>query len=196
MTPADPVTLLRAAVGRGGPSSDFDLNPEFRPPGLRQRPAAVLVAFEAGDDPRLLLTKRASGLKHHPGQIAFPGGKVDHGDADEIDAALREACEEVGLPRKHVEIIGTMPPHETITGFSVTPVLGWISDAFEVTPETGEVDEVFSVPFSHIADPASYLVESRFYRGVRRRFYTVPYGPYYIWGATARILRTLAEAMR
>lgn len=193
---ADPITRLRAAVGRGSPSSDFDLNPQFRPSGLGHRPAAVLVAFKAGDDPRLLLTKRASGLKHHPGQIAFPGGKVDPGDADEVEAALREAHEEVGLPRKNVEILGTMPPHETVTGFRVTPVLGWIRDTFDPVPEAGEVEEVFSVPFSHVTDPENFLIESRYYRGNRRQFYTVPYGPYYVWGATARILRALAEAMR
>lgn len=193
---ADPITRLRAAVGRGSPSSDFDLNPQFRPSGLGHRPAAVLVAFEAGDNPRLLLTKRASGLKHHPGQIAFPGGKVDPGDADEVEAALREAHEEVGLPRKNVEILGTMPPHETVTGFRVTPVLGWIRDTFDPVPEAGEVEEVFSVPFSHVTDPENFLIESRYYRGNRRQFYTVPYGPYYVWGATARILRALAEAMR
>lgn len=196
MTTADAITLLREAVGRGAPSSDYDLNPEFRPTGLRLRPAAVLVAFESAVNPRLILTKRASGLKHHPGQIAFPGGKLDPTDASAVDAALREAGEEVGLPRGNVEILGTLPPHETVTGFNVTPVLGWISDTFLPVAETGEVDEVFSVPFSHIANPANYAIESRFLRGTRRRFLTVPYGPYYIWGATARILRTLAEAMQ
>jgi len=195
VTTVDPIIRLRAAVGRGSPSSDFDLNPDFRPAGLRLRPAAVLVAFQAGETPRLILTKRASGLQHHPGQIAFPGGKLEPTDASAIDAALREAGEEVGLPRRKVEVLGALPPHETVTGFTVTPVLGWISDAFTPSREIGEVDEVFSVPFSHIADPANYRIESRFLRGKRRRFLAVPYGPYYIWGATARILRTLAEAM-
>lgn len=196
MTTVDPIARLRSALGQGGPSSDFDLNPEFRPAGLRLRPAAVLIAFQAGPDPRLVLTKRASGLKHHPGQIAFPGGKLDPTDADAVDAALREASEEVGLPRGMVEILGTMPAHETVTGFSVTPVLGWIGDAFEARPEVGEVEEVFTVPFSHVADLASYRVESRFYRGQKRRYLIVPFGPYYIWGATARMLRELAEAMK
>ncbi|GKY86474.1 CoA pyrophosphatase [Sinisalibacter aestuarii] len=194
MTAADPITRLRAAANGGAPSSDFDLNPEFRPANRTLRPAAVLVAFQqAAEGPRLVLTKRASGLKHHPGQIAFPGGKLDPGDADAVDAALREAEEEVALPRHIVEVLGTMPAHETITGFNVTPVLGWIRDTFEPIPETGEVDEVFTVPFAHIADPANFMVESRFFRGTRRRFYVVPYGPYYIWGATARMLRALAE---
>lgn len=192
----DPITRLRRAAGHGSPSSDFDLNPAVRPEGIRLRPAAVLVAFQAGPDPRLVLTKRSSRLKHHPGQIAFPGGKVDPTDMDAIDAALREAEEEVGLAREKVEVLGTMPPHETVTGFSVTPVLGWIRDTFEPIPEAGEVDEVFSVPFSHVSDRANFLIESRYFRGTRRHFYTVPYGPYYIWGATARILRALAERMQ
>ncbi len=196
MTAVDPITRLRAAAGRGAPSSDFDLNPAFRPAGLRLRPAAVLIAFEAGEDgPHLILTKRASGLKHHPGQIAFPGGKVDPGDADVVATALREAEEEVGLAQPQVDILGLLPPHETVTGFSVTPVLGWIRHRFEPVPEAGEVEEVFSVPFAHIANPANYLIESRFYRGTRRMYYTVPYGPHYIWGATARMLRALAEGL-
>lgn len=196
MTTADPITRLRAAAGRAGPSSDFDLNLAARTKGLRLRPAAVLVAFQAGPDPRLFLTKRSSRLKHHPGQIAFPGGKIDPGDRDEVDAALREAQEEVGLPRGLVEVLGTMPPHETVTGFSVTPVLGWIRDDFLPVSEAGEVGEIFTVPFSHVADPRNFLIESRYLRGARRQFYTVPYGPYYIWGATARILRSLAEGLQ
>lgn len=196
MTAADAITRLRAAVGGGGPSSDFDLNPEFRPKDRILRDAAVLVAFQnTPEGPHLVLTKRASGLKHHPGQIAFPGGKLDASDADAVAAALREAEEEIALPRGAVDILGTMAAHETITGFTITPILAWIRDPFEPFPEAGEVDEVFTVPFSHIASPANYMIESRFFRGTPRRFYIVPYGPYYIWGATARILRALAEEL-
>jgi 8-oxo-dGTP pyrophosphatase MutT (NUDIX family) len=196
VVPTDPMTRLRAAAGGGRPSSDFDLNPDLRPQGRVLRPAAVLMPFcQSPRGVELILTKRASGLKHHPGQIAFPGGKVDEGDADVVAAALREAEEEIGLPRGNVEVLGRMAPHETVTGFTVTPILGRVRATFEPIPEPGEVEEVFTVPFAHIADRSRYIIESRYFRGTRRQFYTVPWGPYYIWGATARMLRALAEGL-
>ncbi|TCP61112.1 8-oxo-dGTP pyrophosphatase MutT (NUDIX family) [Rhodovulum bhavnagarense] len=194
--PTDPVAPLRAALARAGrETSDYDLNPGFRlPEGRVLRDAAVLVPVRPTPRGlRLILTKRSSRLKHHPGQIAFPGGKVDEGDAGPVDAALREAREEIGLPPDLVEVLGTMPPHETVTGFTVTPVLGHVRDAFTPMPEAGEVDEVFDVPFAHVMTPAHFVVQSRIWRGQRRHYFTVPYGPYYIWGATARILRALAD---
>lgn len=187
--------LCKALNRPARPSSDFDLNPALTlPPGRTLRPAAVLVpVLLRPDGARLILTKRASHLKHHPGQIAFPGGKVDAGDDGVIGAALRESREEIGLPPAQVEIAGTLPPHETVTGFSVTPVLGFIRDSVTPVPEAGEVDEVFTVPLSHVLTPANYAIERRLWRGEWRRYYAVPYGPYYIWGATARILRGLAD---
>lgn len=195
MTPTlDPHERLRAALNvQGGDSSDFDLNPNLKLPQQRQlRPAAVLVAFdEAG---QLVLTKRSARLKHHPGQIAFPGGKVEAGETL-IEAGLREANEEVGLNPDQVEILGLLPPHETVTAFLATPVLALIKGDFTPIPEAGEVEEVFRVPFDHIANPANYRIESRRWQGTKRSFYVVPYGPYYIWGATARMLRGLAERL-
>jgi 8-oxo-dGTP pyrophosphatase MutT (NUDIX family) len=199
MAPAtDPWAALEAALARpSAPSSDYDLAPE-RPPARRAglRPAGVLMALEDGPGgPRLYLTKRSPALKHHPGQIAFPGGKQDAGDPDPTAAALREAEEEIGLARDGVAILGTLPPHETVTGFTVTPVLARVTVPFAPVPEPGEVAEVFSVPFAHVADPANYGVEARRWRGRMRRYYAVPWGPYYIWGATARILHGLAERL-
>jgi len=181
----------------GGSSSDFDLNPDTVLPSDRVlRDAGVLAPVVWQNDRlELILTKRSSALKHHPGQIAFPGGKQDEGDTDTIAAALREADEEIGLPRNAVEVLGTLPPHETITGFQVTPVIGFVTRPFEIVPEAGEVEEVFAVPLDHVLNPDSFLVHGRRWRGKQRYYYAVPFGPYYIWGATARMLRAWADRM-
>ena len=195
---SDLISRTRAALARGGDaSSDFDLNPDVSlAAGRRLRPAAVLapiIAGQGGYD--LILTKRSSALKHHPGRIAFPGGKQDEGDVDLIATALREAREEIGLPLEHVEVLGTFAPHETVTSFTVTPVVALITHEFQAVPEAGEVAEVFRVPLSHVLNASNYVVQSRRWRGHQRSYFAVPYGPYYIWGATARILRKWTDAL-
>lgn len=197
MSVIDPGLLSRALARPMRESSDFDLNPGLRlPTGRVLRPAAVLIAVQTGPSGAdLILTKRSSRLKHHPGQIAFPGGKVEPGDGGPIGAALRESREEVGLPQDLVTVLGTLPQHETVTGFLVTPVLGIVSGEFTPQPEAGEVEEVFTVPLAHVTTLANFRIERRRWQDEWRRYYAVPYGPYYIWGATARILRGLADRL-
>ena len=192
-----PEALRRVIMRPAGASSDFDLNPGVASAVRLLRPAAVLVAVcNRPCGAEVILTKRSSRLAHHPGQIAFPGGKIEAEDTGPEAAALREAREEIGLDPGLVQLLGCLPAHETVTGFRVTPVLGLITDDFIARPEPGEVDEVFAVPLAHLADPAHYRIEARLWRGQWRRYYAVPFGPYYIWGATARILRGLAEGVQ
>lgn len=196
MATTDPFDRLRAlAMQGGGGSSDFDLNPDVKlPAGRKLRQAAVLVPVVwQGGEARVILTKRSSALKHHPGQIAFPGGKQESFDATLEDTALREAWEEIGLKPGNVETLGRLPSHETVTSFNVTPVLGRVRADFQAVADPGEVAEIFSVPLAHLTVPGRFQVQSRIWQGRPRSYYVVPYGPYYIWGATARILRGLAE---
>lgn len=190
------------AIARHTASSDFDLNapdvPTFAKTVHDTRPltpAAVLVALlptNRGWD--VVLTKRTSALRNHPGQIAFPGGRVDATDADIEAAALREAHEEIGLPAHAVRVLGQTGAHHTITGFDVTPVIAEITAPFVAVPAAGEVAEVFHVPWDMLMNPANTRIEGRIWQGHRRHYYTMPYGPYYIWGATARMLVSLQRA--
>lgn len=187
--------LLRAVKTARDASSDFDLNPDIVLPENRVlKPAAVLVAVTTGGD--LILTKRAAHLKHHAGQIAFAGGRKDDTDTDLTHTALREAQEEIGLDPAVVTILGELPSHETVTNYTVTPIVAMVPHGLTFTPEVGEVSEVFSVPLAHVLNPENYRIEGRRWQGKRRYYYTAPFGPYYIWGATARILFGLAEAAK
>lgn len=184
--------LRRALDNVHQATSDFDLNPDVvLPEGRVLKQAAVLIAVT--EDRQLILTKRSAQLKHHPGQIAFAGGRQDPTDRDLVHTATREAKEEIGLPEASVEVLGLLPPHETVTNYAVTPVLAVVPAGQVYVPEPGEVAEVFRVPLDHVLSEDKFFVEGRRWRGAQRHYYAVPYGPYYIWGATARILRGLAQ---
>lgn len=187
---------LKDLIGAAGTqSSDFDLIARTPAPETGLRAAAVLLAVtEGAAPPWLYLTKRSSHLRHHPGQVSLPGGKVEPSDLSPEAAALREAQEEIGLDPAQVRLLGRLPTHETVTGFSVVPVIGLIPESFVPQPDAAEVEAVFRVPLAHCLDLERYQIERRQWLGDWRNYYTVPYGPYYIWGATARILRGLALA--
>jgi len=189
--------ILRALARPASASSDFDLNPGFVGCVMPVRDAGVLVPLiERPSGVYVVLTKRAVHLAAHPGQIAFPGGKRDAQDVNIAATALREAHEETGLSPELVRVLGHLPVHDTVTGFKVTPTIGWILEPWQVKADPGEVEEVFEVPLRHVLNLENFHIQKRIWNGQNRAYYTVPYGPYYIWGATARILRGFAEQMR
>ena len=160
-------------------------------------PAAVLVPLvNRPQGVTVLLTQRTSHLHDHAGQISFPGGRVDQGDADRISTALREAAEETGIPGAAVEIIGVLPEWDIPTGFRVTPVVGWIEPPFDLAPDPFEVADVFEVPLAFFLDPANHERHSDEINGRRRNFYAMPYQGRNIWGATAGMLHTLYLVLR
>jgi 8-oxo-dGTP pyrophosphatase MutT (NUDIX family) len=178
------------------PRGDHDLNPDLYDPDAALREAAVLVPIvRRPGEMTVLLTRRAKHLPDHPGQISFPGGSVDPGDADAEAAALREAQEEVGLPRDCVTVVGRLDTYLVRTGFRVVPVVGLLQPPFELQPEEGEVEEIFEVPLAFFLDPANRELHSRMFRGTERFFYAYPFGDYYIWGATAGMLSNLSEVL-
>lgn len=146
-------------------------------------------------EPSVLLTRRAEHLKDHPGQISFPGGRVEAGDASPAHTALREAEEEIGLSPGRVEVIGYLPDYLTVTGFRVTPVVALVTPPFELRLDPVEVAEVFEVPLPFLMNPANHQSHSAFYRGKMRPYLAMPYEDYFIWGATAGIIGTLAQAL-
>ena len=177
-------------------TSDFDLNKDLSPVKAKLRDAAVLIPIIIRPDGlNIILTKRSNNLQHHPGQIAFPGGKVDGLDNSLIDTALREAHEEIGLMQKNVEILGLLPKHETITNFKVTPVVGLVDSSYQPRIEPGEVEEIFEVPFTSITNSKNFQFNYRVWGKHKRGYYSMPYGPYYIWGATARIMRMFCDIL-
>ncbi|MBS1130679.1 MAG: hydrolase [Proteobacteria bacterium] len=159
-------------------------------------PAAVLfpiVLREAGHT--VLLTQRTAHLRDHAGQISFPGGRVEEEDLSPIHTALRETEEEIGLPRERVEIVGFLPEYRTGTGFRVTPVVALVRPPFDLQPDPFEVAEIFEVPLSFLLDPANHQQHSLHYRGALRNYFAMPYGEYFIWGATAGMIRSLSERL-
>ncbi|MEM6422375.1 MAG: CoA pyrophosphatase [Pseudomonadota bacterium] len=184
-----------------GRRSDFDLAPELKaaasagtlkPP----RPASVLCALV--ERPRgltVVLTVRARHLKHHPGQISFPGGKVDAEDKTALDTALREAEEEIGLARDGVELLGALDPYLTSTNFTVAPFVARVRPGWVARIDPSEVDEVFECPLDFLMDPANRRRDHREWQGIRRHFYAMPWGRYYIWGATAGMLKILSDRL-
>lgn len=157
------------------------------------RPAAVLVAVVDHPEPTVLLTQRAQHLPDHPGQVSFPGGKIDKGDASPLASALREADEEIGLDRTHVEPIGYLDLYMTTLGYRIVPLIARVTPGFTLTLNTGEVDNAFEVPLAFVMDIANHQRHSRDWQGMTRHYYAIIFGERYIWGVTAGILRNLYD---
>jgi 8-oxo-dGTP pyrophosphatase MutT (NUDIX family) len=186
----DPLPLDPADDGYGWLKQDKD----FRPDRIVQ--AAVLVPIvDRADGMTVLLTRRTSHLRSHAGQVSFPGGKSERDDPTPEATALREAEEEIGLRREHVEIVGRLGRRTTGSGFQVTPVVGLVRPPFDLVPDPGEVETIFEVPLDFVLDPVNHKMETRLIKGIERDFFAMPYRDFYIWGLTARLLVSLSNTL-
>ena len=196
--------LLRERIGfRGSPQrrkrGDLDLNPHLVTPQVAARslkPAAVLVPIiDRASGLQVLFTRRADHLARHAGQVSFPGGRVNDDDANVIEAALRETEEEVGLLRSFVDVFGDLDTYETGTGFSIQPVVAFVSEGFDLKIDAAEVAEAFEVPLRFLMDRGNHEQRTGTWQGTERRYYAMTYGRHYIWGATAGILMNLHQSL-
>ena len=180
---------------RGEPWNCPDLA-DLLPPPAELMPAAVLVPVVLRPQgASVVLTRRNEGLTHHAGQVSFPGGRIESGDGGAVDAALREAQEEIGLDPGLVEIMGFLDRYATITGFGVTPVLGLVAPEASFVRDPGEVAEIFEVPLAFLLDPANRELHTREFLGRVRSFHVFRFGTHEIWGATAAMIVNLAERL-
>jgi 8-oxo-dGTP pyrophosphatase MutT (NUDIX family) len=159
------------------------------------RPAAVLIPVVNHPEPTVLLTLRTASLSTHAGQIAFPGGRIDAGDASPLEAALREAKEEIGLDRAHIEPLGYSDLYLSGTGYRIVPAVARVAPGFELKLNPAEVADTFEVPLAFVMGPENHQRHSREWRGMMRTYYAMPFGERYIWGVTAGILRNLYERL-
>lgn len=188
--------LEQRLAGRRALPDDPAIPRFMHPPGCSPVAAAVLVPIlDRVQGPTLLFTQRSPHLHDHAGQISFPGGRVDACDTDRVATALREIEEETGVPHQSVKIIGQLPEYDIMTGFRVTPVVGWVQPPAKFNPDPFEVTEVFEVPLSYFLDPAHHERHTCVINGVTRHFYAMPFGERYIWGATAGMLYSLYQVL-
>jgi 8-oxo-dGTP pyrophosphatase MutT (NUDIX family) len=181
---------------RSDPKGDHALDIVKALPGGEPKAAAVLVPVIAhADETTVLLTQRATGLRSHSGQIAFPGGRLDEDDATPLAAALREAEEEIGLEAGHVHPLGYLDAYLSGTGYLVTPVVALVAPGAPLSLNPFEVSETFEVPLGFLMDPARHEIHEREWNGRLRRYYAIPFGERYIWGVTAGIIRNLYERL-
>lgn len=187
-------TILSCNDSLNKKSSDFDLFSSVTLKKVGSRPAAVLLPITFDSiGPAMVFTRRAANLKEHPGQISFPGGKVEERDYCKMDTAVREAFEEICLEPMDVNILGQLPKHDTVTGYTISPFVAVINHYEKLKPNVSEVAEIFKVPLNFLLNAENMLVQSRKLNGVYRSYYVIPYGPYYIWGATARIIKVFSD---
>lgn len=199
LSPSAQRDWLVQALARPAPASAKDLSDGFRLPGREGTPTAAAVLVPLVNRPQglqVLLTQRSAHLPDHPGQISFPGGRVEPDDPTLAAAALRETAEEVGLPAAQVVVLGHLSEYETVTGFRVTPVVGWIEPPLALAPDPVEVADVFEVPLAFLLDPANQQRHYRMQGTLRRDFWAIPYEDRYIWGATAAMLLMLDRTLR
>ena len=174
---------------------DHDFDPVFDAIGAIRpfKPAAVLVGIVERQEPMVLLTQRTAHLPDHAGQIAFPGGKMDAGDATPLEAALRETREEIGLDSRFIDPVGYLDLYMTTLGYRIVPAVARLQPDFKLTLNPEEVENTFEVPLAFLMEEANHQRHSREWKGMMRTYYAMPFGERYIWGVTAGILRNLYE---
>jgi len=190
-------TIAARLAAPAPPPEAHDLHVIALQEGARVTEAAVLVPLvDRSGRVQVLFTQRTAHLDDHAGQISFPGGRVEAGDASREETALRETEEEIGLASGSVAVLGRLPDYEIPSGFRITAVVGWIEPPFALKPDPFEVAAVFEAPLEHFLDPASYQRREFHFRGRHRHYLAIPFEGRYIWGATAGMLYNLCRMLR